>query len=236
MSSREKVQFSILEAAGISKIFQSAAGPIEVLKSVDLTVRAGESVSIRGASGSGKSTLLNVLSGLESTDAGQLTWNGQAVSGKRVGGRPIEKVRADWIGFVFQSYYLVPELNALENVLLGARVKGPLNKSIQERARNLMSRVGLGEREKQSPHQMSGGERQRIAIARALINDPELLLADEPTGNLDERTGESVMELLLEITKEESSSLVLVTHNRAFAEQTARQLQLTGGVLEPDPS
>lgn len=222
----------ILEAEGLSKVFQSAAGPIEVLKEVNLQVMSGVSVSIRGASGSGKSTLLNVLSGLETADSGSLQWNGQPVTGKRVGGRPIEKVRAGWIGFVFQSYYLVPELNVVENVLLGARVKGSLSKATRGRAQNLLERVGLGERLKQSPQQMSGGERQRIAIARALINDPDLLLADEPTGNLDERTGESVMELLLEITREESSSLVLVTHNQAFAKRAARQMTLHGGVLE----
>jgi ABC-type lipoprotein export system ATPase subunit len=214
---------SILKAVQLSKTFQSAAGPIEVLRSVSLEVAAGESLSIRGASGSGKSTLLNVLSGLEFPDSGELFWNEEPVSRSRVGTRPIESARAERIGFVFQSYYLVPELNAFENVLLGARVRGRVNGNKRERVRSLLDRVGLKDRERQNPLQMSGGERQRIAIARALINEPEMILADEPTGNLDERTGEAVMELLLEVMSEERSSLILVTHNREYAGRTDRR-------------
>ncbi len=225
---------TILKAEGLSKHFKSAAGAIEVLRSVDLEVVRGESLSIRGVSGSGKSTLLNVLSGLETADSGRLWWRGVEVkaSRSRVGREPIALFRGRHIGFVFQSYYLVPELNALENILLGARLLGRPKSETRLRAKKLMERVGLEDRARQNPQQMSGGERQRIAIARALVNQPELILADEPTGNLDERTGEAVMKLLLEVTAENGSSLVLVTHNREFANRTDRLFQLKKGALD----
>lgn len=224
----------ILKAEHLSKSFKSAAGPIDVLRDVDLEVVHGESLSIRGASGSGKSTLLNVLSGLETADSGRLWWGGVEVEANRsrVGKDPIALFRGRHIGFVFQSYYLVPELNALENIVLGARLLGRAGGEVRTRAKGLMERVGLQDRARQNPQQMSGGERQRIAIARALVNQPELILADEPTGNLDERTGESVMRLLLEVTAETGSSLVLVTHNREFANRTDRRFQLKKGILE----
>lgn len=221
----------ILECQGLAKSFASAAGEIPVLSAVSFSLRAGESLSIRGASGSGKSTLLNVLSGLETADAGEIRWHGNKLERRAVGGKPVEKVRASFIGFVFQSYYLVPELNALENILLAARIRGRYNGAAVRKARDLMKRVGLEGRARQLPHQMSGGERQRIAIARALMNEPDLILADEPTGNLDERTGQQVMELLLNLCRESGASLILVTHNRAFAEEADRRYSLHEGEL-----
>ncbi len=223
---------SILRAEHLSKVFTSAAGTIEVLKDINLEVSQGESLSIRGESGSGKSTLLNVVSGLETMDAGTLAWKRKSVAKGKVGGRPIEPIRAGFIGFVFQSYYLIPELNAFENILMAARLKGKVTSQIEGRARELLDRVGLAGREKQGTTQMSGGERQRIALARALVNSPELVLADEPTGNLDENTGEVVMGLLLDLCKQEHTSLVLVTHNPEFASQTESEYFLHSGVLE----
>jgi len=195
-----------------------------VLDGVDFKLRRGESVSIRGESGSGKSTLLNVLSGLETTDVGELLWNGQQVSGRSLSW--LAARRTNYIGFVFQSYYLAPELNALENVLLGARIAGRINSTVIDRAEALLKRVGMEHRLRHGSTKLSGGERQRVAVARALINDPPLVLADEPTGNLDEATGVAVMDLLLEIAGEEAKSLVLVTHNPEFAKRTQHQLTL----------
>jgi len=214
----------ILEAKQLGKSFPSPDGAITVLDGVDFKLRRGESVSIRGESGSGKSTLLNVLSGLETTDVGELLWNGQQVSGRSLSW--LAARRTNYIGFVFQSYYLAPELNALENVLLGARIAGRINSTVIERAEALLKRVGMEHRLRHGSTKLSGGERQRVAVARALINDPPLVLADEPTGNLDEATGVAVMDLLLEIAGEEAKSLVLVTHNPEFAKRTQHQLTL----------
>lgn len=220
----------LIEAKGLAKQFPGAEARISVLDGVDFALRAGESVSIRGESGSGKSTLLNVLSGLERADAGQLFWQGKDVS--RYSLSKLAGARTRFMGFVFQAYYLAPELNALENVLLGARIAGRVDAVVRERAEALLIRVGLGERVRHASTKLSGGERQRVAVARALINDPPLVLADEPTGNLDEATGQSVMDLLLELAGESAKSLILVTHNPAFATRTDRHLNLHLGQLK----
>ncbi len=213
----------VLAAAALSKGYRSGDRRIEVLRGVDLTVAAGESVSIRGESGSGKSTLLHLFAGLDSPDTGMLAWEGRPAL-------PPEH-RAAFLGLVFQSFYLIPELDALGNVLMASRILHPPGGAERERAQELLQRVGLAERGHHLPAQLSGGERQRAAIARALINRPRLLLADEPTGNLDEKTGDSVIELLLGLCAETQTALVLVTHNAAHAAKTGRQLFLHNGVL-----
>lgn len=215
----------LLESRGLVKSFPGGLeGEISVLSGIDFKISRGETVSIRGESGSGKSTLLNVLSGLETAESGDLLWNGESVSKRSLSW--LAARRAKFIGFVFQAYYLAPELNALENVLLGARIAGRVDRAVVDRAEALLKKVGMGHRLKHSSTKLSGGERQRVAVARALINNPPLVLADEPTGNLDEATGEAVMELLLNLATEEGKSLVLVTHNPDFAARTQRQLHL----------
>ena len=213
----------MLQAAALVKGYRSGDRQIAVLRGVDLTIAAGESVSIRGESGSGKSTLLHLLAGIDTPDAGAVHWDGRTTL-------PVER-RAAMIGMVFQSFYLIPELNTFENVLMAARVAGAPRAAARTRARELLGRVGLAGRETHLPAQLSGGERQRAAIARALVNSPRLLLADEPTGNLDEQTGAGVIDLLLGLGAETRTALVLVTHNAAHAARTARQLFLHEGVL-----
>ncbi len=212
----------VLSAVGVRKSYPSGDRRIEVLCGVDLRVAAGESVSIRGESGSGKSTLLNLLSGLDAPDAGEIRWDGSA---------PAAGTRARYLGMVFQSFYLIPELDAWQNVLMAGRMLGSPGADSRARARDLLERVGLGDRASHLPAQLSGGERQRVAVARALMNSPRLLLADEPTGNLDERTGEAVIDLLLGLSRETGTALVLVTHNPAHAARTARALTLHDGRL-----
>ena len=212
----------VLSAVGVRKSYPSGDRRIEVLCGVDLRVAAGESVSIRGESGSGKSTLLNLLSGLDAPDAGEIRWDGAAPAAGR---------RARYLGMVFQSFYLIPELDALENILMAGRMLGSPGAESRARACDLLKRVGLGGRAEHLPAQLSGGERQRVAVARALMNSPRLLLADEPTGNLDERTGEAVIDLLLGLSRETGTALVLVTHNPAHAARTGRALTLHDGRL-----
>lgn len=219
----------LLQARGLGKHFPGSDREISVFNDVEFQIARGESVSIRGESGSGKSTLLNVLSGLEIADVGELTWNSQVVSKRSLSW--LAARRTKFIGFVFQAYYLAPELNALENVLLGARIAGRVNSVVVDRAEALLKKVGMGHRLMHSSTKLSGGERQRVAVARALINNPPLVLADEPTGNLDEATGEAVMELLLDLVTDEQKSLVLVTHNPEYAARTQRQLNLHLGQL-----
>ncbi len=213
----------ILRVEGVRKSYASGDRRIEVLREVTFAISAGESVSIRGESGSGKSTLLNLFAGLDAPDAGRIELAGSATIDHAARGR--------LLGIVFQSFYLIPELNALENVLMAARVAGKTGAVAQARAMELLKKVGLGERAHHVPSQLSGGERQRVAVARALINSPKLLLADEPTGNLDEKTGESVIEILLGLCAETRTALVLVTHNAAHAARCGRRLVLHEGVL-----
>lgn len=213
----------VLSARGLRKTYPSGDRHIEVLRGVDIDVAGGESVSIRGESGSGKSTMLNLLSGLDSPDVGTLSWSGQPPSVDR---------RATYLGMVFQSFFLIPELDARQNVLMAARMLRAPRAADVARANELLARVGLAERAHHLPGQLSGGERQRVAVARALMNGPKLLLADEPTGNLDEHTGDAVIELLVGLCRETATALVLVTHNATHAAKTNRQLFLHEGTLK----
>ncbi|HOD47878.1 MAG: ABC transporter ATP-binding protein [Opitutaceae bacterium] len=212
---------AILSAHDVRKSFLSGDRQIEVLRGVDLAVSAGESVSICGESGSGKSTLLNLLAGLDKPDAGEIRWAGSPDTGA--------DRRATYLGMVFQSFYLIPELDARANVLMARRICGRPDAEARARADELLARVGLAERRHHLPGQLSGGERQRVAVARALMNRPQLILADEPTGNLDEHTGETVINLLLQLCSETQTTLVLVTHNAAHAARCARSLRLHDG-------
>ncbi len=212
----------VLEATGLAKTYLSGSQRLQVLRDVSLAVATGESVSIRGESGSGKSTLINLLAGLDAADAGRLQWAGRPAAAAR---------RAEFLGIVFQSFYLIPEMDALANVLMAARIRGGVGAAQRRRAAELLARVGLSGRATHLPGQLSGGERQRVAVARALMNAPKLVLADEPTGNLDERTGDAVVDLLLGLCHETGTALVLVTHNAAHAAKCARPLTLHEGVL-----
>ena len=220
-----------LEAKGLAKAFPYGEEVLEILTEVDLGVVAGKSVSIRGESGCGKTTLLNLLARLDSADVGELYWNGEFHDPKLPPGPRDAARRASLVGVVYQAYYLIPEMNVLENVLLAARLAGSIGKDAKQRARELLDRVGVSNRERQLPQKLSGGERQRVAIARALLNRPKVILADEPTGNLDERSAGDVMELLLEACREEDAGLVLVTHNPVFAKATDEALHLVKGAL-----
>ena len=213
----------VLSARGLWKSFRSGDALLDVLRGVDLDVSAGESVSIRGESGSGKSTLLNLLAGLDSPDTGTVAWEGSPDTGAAR--------RASYLGMVFQSVYLVPELDAHANVLLARRILGGIDRAARARAGELLGRVGLADRAHHLPSQLSGGERQRVALARALMNGPRLIVADEPTGNLDERTGNGVVELLLGLCSSADTALILVTHNAAHAAKARRSLVLHAGVL-----
>lgn len=219
----------VLCATALAKSFKTPQGSIAVLEEISLRVAVGEFVSIRGASGSGKTTLLQILGGLDQADSGELQWNGERVSGRD--NVFLAKLRARWLGYVFQTYHLVPELTALENIVLAGRIAGRSRREITPAARDLLERVGLLSRAGHLPGQLSGGECQRVALARALVNKPRLVLADEPTGNLDERTGAGVMDILLDLARSEGVALVLVTHNETFALRAPRALILANGRL-----
>ncbi len=218
----------VLSARGLTKAFASPAGPLAVLQGVSLAVLPRESVSIRGSSGSGKTTLLQILGGLDLPDSGEVT-----VLAPGLGAVRPRAALGRGVGFVFQNYQLMPELTALENVALAARIAGVSVAEAQARAHELLGQVGLAARTDHLPAKLSGGECQRVALARALVNRPPVLLADEPTGNLDERTAEEVMALMLGVVGSLGTALVLVTHSREFAERASRRFVLSGGVLSP---
>lgn len=219
---------------GLSKTYQSGGRPLAVLSDVDVDVAAGEAVAIVGPSGSGKTTLLGLLAGLDVPTRGTVSLDGRDLAElteeERAG------FRAEHVGFVFQSFHLLPTLTALENVLvpLELRSRREPQRVLRERGAALLSRVGLGDRMHHYPAQLSGGEQQRVALARAFANQPRILFADEPTGNLDAGTGERVVELLAELNREGQTTLVLVTHDLALASRADRIIRLSGGRVVAD--
>jgi len=222
----------VLRCSGLAKAYRSPSGELPVLRGVDLELAPGETVAVTGESGAGKSTLLQVLGGLDRADRGELWWAGERVDG--LGGRELARRRAGSLGFVFQSYQLMPELDARENVALALRVAGLAGRrEALVAADRLLASVGLAARARHLPSALSGGECQRVALARAMANRPRLLLADEPTGNLDEASGGAVMDLLLGLAREQGAAVLLVTHSRAHADRCARRLVLRGGLLAP---
>lgn len=200
--------------------------PVEVLRGVTLRVAAGESVAVTGPSGSGKTTLLQLIGAMDRPDAGEVRVNGRELGGLDEAARA--RFRNREIGFVFQSHHLLPQLTALENVLVPAWA-GTVTEAVAARARNLLERVGLSGRAAHFPGQLSGGERQRVALARALVLSPSLLLADEPTGALDQASARALVDLLLELNREERATLIVVTHAAACAERMGRRVELCDG-------
>jgi putative ABC transport system ATP-binding protein len=220
----------VLEAIEVSKQVSSPEGSLTILSDVSFRIAAGESVAVVGPSGAGKSTLLALLAGLDLPSSGHVVLNGANLSELDEDGRA--GVRADSVGFVFQSFHLVPSLNALENVMLPLELAG--KNDARAAARRIIEQVGLKDRWSHYPSQLSGGEKQRVAIARAFATEPAVLFADEPTGNLDSRTGANIMELMFELNRSSRTTLILVTHDESLAMRCDRMLSLDGGRLVSD--
>ncbi len=215
-----------LSARGLQRSFRIGGNRIQVLRGIDLDLAPGESVFLCGASGAGKTTLLYTIAGLETPEAGSVEFEGHSLYG--LSGNALARLRNDRMGFVFQSYFLLPELTALENVLLPSLIGG---KNTEARARELLDRVGLKDRMDHLPAELSGGEQQRVAIARSLINDPSILFADEPTGNLDSKNGEVIIALLLDLAKADGRTLAVVTHDDRLAARGDRLVRIVDGLL-----
>ena len=219
----------VLAAEGLGKQVSSPEGTLAILSDVSLSIRRGESVAIIGASGAGKSTLLALLAGLDEPTSGRALLAGNDLTSLDEDGRAA--VRADHVGFVFQSFHLVPSLTAIENVMLPLELAH--RRDAREAAREVLGRVGLAERVGHYPRQLSGGEQQRVAIARAFVRQPDVLFADEPTGNLDAATGEKIMDLLFGLNRAMHATLVLVTHDRQLAARCDRIIRLKAGRVVP---
>jgi len=218
----------MLEVKKVSKNFDTKSGPLNVLHSIDFTIDQGTSFSIVGPSGSGKTTLLGLCAGLDQPSAGEVLIDGVDLGPLSEDQRAA--LRSEKVGFVFQNFQLIPSLTALENVMVPLELQG--KKGVEKTAKDLLTEVGLGERFDHYPTQLSGGEQQRVCIARAFSNNPKILFADEPTGNLDESTGAKVEELLFNLNKKSNTTLILVTHDLELAKKTQRQLILKGGKIE----
>ena len=219
----------LLQAIGVTKTYQrEGAPPVEALRGLDLEIGRGEFVALTGPSGCGKSTLLTVLSGLDLPTSGQVLFDGRDLV--KASEEGLAQLRNSEIGFIFQAFHLVPSMSALENVAFPAELAG--DPEAVDRSRDLLSRVGLEDRADSFPHQLSGGEKQRVAICRALINRAPLIFADEPTGNLDSENGHQVMELLLQLRAEHGSSLVLVSHSPEVVRMADRVVTLKDGRVE----
>ena len=216
-----------IQATGLGKRVPLPAGVLTILQGLSFEVNAGEAVAIVGASGSGKSTLLSLLAGLDSPSEGEVRLAGMPLSTLNEDGRA--KLRSERVGFVFQNFQLLPALTALENAMLPLELRGERRPDVAARA--ILQRVGLGERLDHYPRQLSGGEQQRVALARAFVTRPEVLFADEPTGNLDAATGDSIIDLLFELNRDSGTTLVLVTHDEHLATRCHRSLRLDHGRL-----
>jgi putative ABC transport system ATP-binding protein len=216
---------NLIVAENLSKTVPTSEGALVILMTVNLAIKSGESIAIVGESGSGKSTLIGLLAGLDTPSAGRILLNGQELTRLDEDGRAA--LRNQLIGFVFQSFQLLPSLTALENVMLPLELMG--NRQAKGQASALLQRVGLAHRLNHTPRQLSGGEQQRVALARAFVTRPKILFADEPTGNLDSKTGTTIIELLFELNQENHTTLVLVTHDQALATRCQRTIKLDSG-------
>jgi lipoprotein-releasing system ATP-binding protein len=219
----------VLEASGVSRSFRQGPIDLQVLEGVNLSVRAGERLAIIGASGSGKTTLLQILGGLDRPTAGTVRIAGSDIHA--LAEKPRGELRNRTLGFVYQFHHLLPEFSALENVAMPLLVRREPKQVAEQRARAVLERVGLAQRLVHRPHELSGGERQRAAVARALVTNPRIVLADEPTGNLDGGNAEAVFALMLELNREFGTSLIVVTHDRRLAARMDRILEIERGNL-----
>ena len=230
---RTETEQPMVHIDALSKSYPAAAGSrIEILNEIDLTLSHGDSLAVVGASGIGKSTLLQILGTLDRPDSGRLYFKGVDVF--KMNNDRLARFRNQSVGFVFQFHHLLPEFTAVENVAMPLVIGGMAPKPAQQKARELLEKVGLGHRMEHKPGELSGGERQRAALARALITEPTCLLADEPTGNLDHRTAQSIFELLLQLNKDLGTALVIVTHDTELAAKMDRTMTLMDGVLQLD--
>ncbi|HEX9447401.1 MAG TPA: ABC transporter ATP-binding protein [Dongiaceae bacterium] len=221
----------VLELRGIRQSFKQAVGKLDVITNADLQVRSGEMVALIGPSGSGKSTLLHITGLLEKAIAGDVVINGQSTSG--MGDTERTTLRRNSMGFVYQYHHLLPEFSAEENVVLPQMIAGKSRRNARPQAVLLLTRVGLGQRLHHRPAKLSGGEQQRVAVARALANEPSILLADEPTGNLDIHTADDVFNLLLSLVRDSGVAALIATHNQELAKKMDRIITIREGVLQP---
>ena len=222
----------ILSLRGVAKAFEDTGSRIELFRNLDFDLAPGDFVSITGASGVGKSTLLHILGFLERPTEGEVRFQGEAVS--LLSDARLSAIRNREIGFVFQFHHLLPDLTVWENTLLPLRIGGSLGRAGRERARQLLNQVGLEQRLEHLPSQLSGGERQRAAVARALVNNPKVMLCDEPSGNLDVRNAQHLHEILSDLNRDLSVALLVVTHDIALARRAAKPLVMRDGGLHPD--
>lgn len=219
----------LVRAIGLAKTYHIGRRPVEVLKGIDMQIEAGEFLALRGASGAGKSTLLHLLGGLDKPNEGTIEFEGRDLAS--LSSTTLAQLRNQRVGFIFQFYHLLPELDALENVCIAARIGRRDFAKTAAAARSLLERVGLQDRLDHLPAELSGGEQQRVSIARALINGPSLILADEPTGNLDSATGNEILDLLQQLRETKNVSMVIATHDATVAARAERTIELQDGKL-----
>jgi lipoprotein-releasing system ATP-binding protein len=224
------LETTILETDGLSKSFSTAGGELRILRGIDLIVKKGEFVSITGASGVGKSTLLHLLGGLDRPTSGSMTVCGERID--QLGEVELSQYRNKKCGFVFQFHYLLEEFSALENVMMPLLVRGETRNKCYDTAVTLLDEVGLKDRLHHRPAQLSGGECQRVAVARAMAGSPEILIADEPTGNLDHETAQSLHELLVRLNRQKNMTIIVATHDLSLAGRASRSFKLSDGLLE----
>jgi lipoprotein-releasing system ATP-binding protein len=221
-----------IKVKNLHKVFELHGKRVEVLKGIDLDIKKGEMLSIVGASGAGKSTLLHIIGAIESPTSGNVFYENEDIFS--MNDKRLAEFRNNKIGFIFQFHHLLPEFNAIENTMMPALIRGIKKKEAYKKAANILNKVGLGHRISHKPGELSGGEQQRVAIARALMLKPEVILADEPTGNLDTKTGDAIQELLINLNTELKTILVMVTHNKILADKMPRKISLMDGSIVSD--